>query len=77
MSQIIFRLVVRVTVAKMHRMADNTSNWLHQITHDTTRNIADNITATGGGGDMTVDNTSIAFGQTVNITGFTKTMGGA
>ena len=31
------------------------------------------ITATGGGGDMTIDNTSIASGQTVNITGFTKT----
>lgn len=35
------------------------------------------ITATGGGGDMTVDNTSINSGQTVNITAFTKTMGGA
>lgn len=31
------------------------------------------VTATGGGGDMTVDNTSIASGQTVNITGFTLT----
>ena len=31
------------------------------------------ITATGGGGDMTVDNTSIASGQAVNITGYTKT----
>ena len=31
------------------------------------------ITATGGGGDMTIDNTSIASGQTVSITGFTKT----
>ena len=31
------------------------------------------ITATGGGGDMTVDNTSFAVGQTVNITGFTIT----
>ncbi|OAA17319.1 hypothetical protein Caferm_04645 [Corynebacterium afermentans subsp. afermentans] len=30
-------------------MADNTSNWLHQITHDTTRNIADTIATTGGG----------------------------
>lgn len=30
------------------------------------------ITATGGGGDMTIDNTSIANGQAVNITGFTK-----
>lgn len=35
------------------------------------------ITVTGGGGDMTVDNTSINNGQTVNITSFTKTMGGA
>ena len=31
------------------------------------------VTATGGGGDMTVDNTSIASGQTVEITGFTLT----
>ena len=30
------------------------------------------ITATGGGGDMTIDNTSIANGQAVNITGYTK-----
>jgi len=35
------------------------------------------VTATGGGGDMTIDNTSIAGGQTVNITGFTKTWPGA
>lgn len=31
------------------------------------------ITATGGGGDMTVDNTSIATAQAVNITAYTKT----
>ena len=35
------------------------------------------ITATGGGGDLTLDNTSIASGQTVNVTGFTKTWPGA
>lgn len=35
------------------------------------------VTATGGGGDMTVDNTSIATGQTVNLTGFTLTAPGA
>lgn len=35
------------------------------------------VTATGGGGDMTIDNTSIASSQTVNITGFTKTAPGA
>lgn len=32
------------------------------------------ITATGDGGDMTVDNVSIATGQQVTITGFTKNM---
>ena len=35
------------------------------------------ITATGGGGDMTLDNTSIASGQTVNVTSFTITDGNA
>lgn len=35
------------------------------------------ITATGGGGDMTLDNTSIAAGQTVTITAKTLTAGGA
>lgn len=33
------------------------------------------VTATGGGGNITVDNTSIASGQTVNLTGFTVAMG--
>jgi hypothetical protein len=35
------------------------------------------ITATGGGGDMTLDNTSIASGQTITVTGFTLTAGNA
>lgn len=35
------------------------------------------VTATGGGGDMTIDNVVIALSQTVNITGFTKTAPGA
>lgn len=35
------------------------------------------ITATGGGGDMTVDNTSIASGQTITITAKTLTEGNA
>lgn len=35
------------------------------------------ITATGGGGDMTIDNTSISSGQTVKITSWTKTAPGA
>lgn len=32
------------------------------------------VTATGGGGDMTLDNTSVASGQTVNVSTFTRTL---
>jgi hypothetical protein len=32
------------------------------------------VTATGGGGDLTLDNTSITAGQTVTITSWTRTM---
>lgn len=39
----------------------------------TTCGIQGSITATGGGGYMTLDNTSIASGQTVTITSFTLT----
>lgn len=35
------------------------------------------VTATGGGGDMTVSNTSFAAGQEFSVTGFTLTAGGA
>jgi hypothetical protein len=35
------------------------------------------ITASGGGGDMIIDNTSIAVGQPVNVTAFTFTAPGA
>jgi hypothetical protein len=36
-----------------------------------------NITATGGGGDMTLDNTSIANGQQVTVTAYALTLPGA
>jgi hypothetical protein len=39
--------------------------------------IQGNVTATGGGGDMTIDNMSIAAGQQVTVTSFTLTAGGA
>jgi hypothetical protein len=35
------------------------------------------VTATGGGGDLTLDNTSIASGQSVTIESFTITAGNA
>jgi hypothetical protein len=43
----------------------------------TTCHIQGTVTATGGGGDMTVDNTSFAAGQSFTISGFTLTAGNA
>jgi hypothetical protein len=40
----------------------------------TTRQEQGTVTATGGGGDMTVDNTVFAVGQQVNVTAFTRSM---
>ena len=49
-----------------------------QVTKDgTTCFLQGTVTATGGGGDMTLDNVSIASGQTVTITTFTLTDGNA
>jgi len=41
----------------------------------TTCHMQGSVTATGGGGDMTLDNTSIAVGQAVQVTSFTLTAG--
>jgi hypothetical protein len=35
------------------------------------------VTLTGGGGDLTLDNTNIAVSQVVNVTSWTRTQGGA
>jgi hypothetical protein len=43
----------------------------------TTCHMQGTVTATGGGGDMTVDNTSITSGQTVTVNSFTLTAPGA
>lgn len=43
----------------------------------TTQHIQGTVTATGGGGDMELDNTSINSGQTVTISTFTLTDGNA
>ncbi len=50
------------------RLYDGAANTCH---------IQGTITVTAGGGDMTVDNTSINSGQTINITQFTLTAPGA
>lgn len=41
----------------------------------TTCHMQGTVTATGGGGDMTLDNTSIAVAQAVQVTTFTLTAG--
>lgn len=43
----------------------------------TTAHIQGTITATGGGGDMTLDNVNIAAAQTITVSGFTISIGGA
>jgi hypothetical protein len=43
----------------------------------TTCHIQGTVTLTGGGGDMTLDNTNIAAGQSITVTSFTITAGGA
>lgn len=43
----------------------------------TTCHLQGTVTATGGGGDMTIDNTSIAAAQSVTVTAFTLTDGNA
>lgn len=43
----------------------------------TTQHVQGTVTATGGGGDMTIQNTSIAATQAVTVTAFTLTDGNA
>jgi hypothetical protein len=50
------------------RLKDSTGTTCHQ---------QGSVTATGGGGDMTVDNTSFASGQSFTVTGYTLTEGNA
>lgn len=48
-----------------------------RIKSGATCHIQGTVSATGGGGDMTLDNISIAAGQQISITSFTLTAGGA
>lgn len=41
------------------------------LASNTNQRLQGDVTATGGGGGMTLDNTNIASGQTVTVTGFT------
>ena len=48
-----------------------------RIKQGATCHMQGNVTATGGGGDMTMDNPVLAVGQQVSVTGLTVTAGGA
>lgn len=60
--------------------ADNTGTSAHfriYASDGTTCGAQGSVTATGGGGDMTVDSTSFTSGQSFSVTGFTLTAGNA
>lgn len=60
--------------------ADATGTAAHFRVKDSggsTCHLQGSVTATGGGGDMTVDNTSFAAGQGFTVTGFSLTDGNA
>ncbi len=55
-------------------VADNAGTAAHfrlYASDGTTCHMQGSVTATGGGGDLTLDNVNIAAGQQVSITGFT------
>ncbi len=57
--------------------ADNAGTIGHYeivASNGTTRLEQGTVTATGGGGDMTVDNTVVAAGQQITVTAFTRSM---
>jgi hypothetical protein len=56
--------------------ADNTgtAGWFRAYDSNNNAVIDGSVTATGGGGDMTLDSTSIVAGGAVNITSWTVTM---
>lgn len=58
--------------------ADGTAGHFRLYASDgTTAHAQGTVTATGGGGDLTVDNVSFATGQPFTVTGFTLTAGNA
>ncbi len=59
-------------------VADNSGTAVHFRLYDsggTTCHLQGSITVTGGGGDMTIDNTTINAGQDIVVTGFSLTEG--
>lgn len=51
------------------------AHWVLYASDGTTRHMQGTVTLTGGGGDMTVDNTSFVAAQAFTVTSFTLTDG--
>ena len=58
-------------------IATGTAGYFRMYDAGGTCHLQGTVTATGGGGDLILNNTSIANGQTVQLTGFTLTAPGA
>lgn len=59
-------------------IADGTAGHFRLYAADgTTCHMQGTVTESGGGGDMIIDNSDIATGQTVTVSTFTRTAGGA
>ena len=56
-------------------MAGSAGHYRIYASDGTTCHLQGTVTATGGGGDMTLDNIVIAAGQDITITGFALTDG--
>ena len=54
-------------------VADGTAGWARILDSANTAVVDGSVTATGGGGDITVSTTAISTGLTVNLTGLTLT----
>lgn len=51
------------------------AHWVLYASDGSTRHMQGSVTLTGGGGDMTVDNTSFVSGQAFTVTSFSLTAG--
>ncbi len=63
-------------ITSITAVAGGTVSWYRQVDPDTTTVMQDgSVTASGGGGDMIIDNVNVVNGQTINMISWTETEG--
>ncbi|HEX7099347.1 MAG TPA: hypothetical protein VF377_08890 [Acidimicrobiia bacterium] len=65
------------TISDATAVASGTATWFRILDSDNNPLIDGSVSATGGGGDLQLNSTSIVAGGTVSITSFTITAGNA